>query len=110
MLDPYEPPVHHIEHPSEPVGPFNFFHPSYKVEGWEATSFFTMFVGVVMACCVGYTNTDPDHDYRAWARREALTRMKIKEEGGEVEFGKWYSSLREQEAPTFDHVWSDEKK
>ena len=36
---------------------------------------------------------------QAWARREALARMKIREEGGEVEFGKYYSEQHKFEEP-----------
>lgn len=34
---------------------------------------------------------------QAWARREALAREKVVENGGEIEFGKWYQSVQFQE-------------
>jgi hypothetical protein len=43
---------------------------------------------------------------QSWARREAIARMKIKEEGGEVEFGKYYSMIKEDREPT---DWDDVK-
>jgi hypothetical protein len=35
--------------------------------------------------------------FQAWARREAIAREKIMENGGEVEFGKWYQSAKFEE-------------
>ena len=32
-----------------------------------------------------------------WARREAIAREKVMEEGGEIEFGKWYQNAKFQE-------------
>jgi hypothetical protein len=34
---------------------------------------------------------------QAWARREALAREKVVENGGEIEFGKWYQTVQFQE-------------
>ena len=43
------------------------------------------------ALIFGYGNTDRE-SFREWARREAVARERIVEEGGELEFGKFYSS------------------
>ena len=63
--------------------------PGDPLEGWEG-----MYV-LVMGLCTGalvfgYGNTERE-SFREWARREALAREKIVEEGGELEFGKFYS-------------------
>ena len=67
-----------------------FSQPGAPLEGWEG-----MYV-LVMGLCTGvlvfgYGNTERE-SFREWARREALAREKIIEEGGEIEFGKFYSS------------------
>merc|ERR1719235_2830607 len=64
--------------------------PGAPLEGWEG-----MYV-LVMGLCTGvlvfgYGNTERE-SFREWARREAFAREKIIEEGGEIEFGKFYSS------------------
>lgn len=64
--------------------------PGDKLEGWEIIYCLTMgscFIAVVF----GYGNTERE-SFRSWARREALAREKVVEEGGELEFGKFYSS------------------
>ena len=67
-----------------------FLQPGAPLEGWEGIYL------IVMGSCTlllvfGYGNTQRE-SFREWARREALARERVIEDGGELEFGKFYSS------------------
>lgn len=84
-----------------PAGPYDIPHKAsypteaffggskeHKFEGWEYITVFTYIVsfGVVYFGL----NTNGLDRFREWARREADARAVIKENGGEIEFGKFY--------------------
>ena len=69
---------------------FVFLQPGQPLEGWEFIYALTMGLSAG-APIFGYGNTDRE-SFREWARREAVARERIVEEGGELEFGKFYSS------------------
>lgn len=64
--------------------------PGHPTEGWEGIYMFVMGF-CTLALVFGYGNVQRE-SFREWARREALARERVVEEGGELEFGKFYSS------------------
>ena len=55
------------------------------MEGWEII-YGTTFLGTTLALVLGY-NTGARETFRDWARKEALAREEVIENGGEIEFG-----------------------
>lgn len=54
------------------------------MQNWE-------FVHPLVFCFLKYL-TLPPHFYQEWAIREAKAREEVREAGGEIEFGKYYST------------------
>eukprot|EP01033_Poteriospumella_lacustris_P016417 gene16417-11736_t len=88
-LGPYEVP-HHPAYPQE-AHPFGIdFSKGYKAEGWELTT--ALVYSIMFGMFVYHTYDEKrDDDFGQWAKREAEARLNILEEGGEVQFGKYYS-------------------
>lgn len=60
-----------------------------KWEGWEPIVYVT-YAASALVLIVGISNK-PQTSILQWAREEALARMKIEDDGGEVEFGTHYA-------------------
>ena len=64
--------------------------PDWKPQGWEGVTIVT-YIACTVAIVFGVGNKEDD-SFKGWCRREALAREKHEENGGEVEFGKYYSA------------------
>eukprot|EP01041_Mallomonas_annulata_P012784 gene12783-26954_t len=78
---------HHATQPSEAY-PFGRI-PGTPLEGWEIITAVTVFACTALLTTNIYFSHD--ENFQMWAKREALAREKIIENGGEIEFGKYYS-------------------
>jgi hypothetical protein len=62
---------------------------------WEG---FEVIYGLTILSCtlvvVGGSFMKTDVDFQTWARREAEAREKIIEKGGEIEYGKYYQTVK----------------
>lgn len=105
---PYDVP----HHPTYPDKAYLFgINPNekYKYEGWEGITAFTYIIVTGMILYSAFTQ--PVDSFKVkffyflyiyhlssflsvqlWARNEAIARQKIRESGGEIEFGKFYST------------------
>mmetsp|Transcript_33808 Transcript_33808/g.49083 ORF Transcript_33808/g.49083 Transcript_33808/m.49083 type:complete len:176 (+) Transcript_33808:726-1253(+) len=93
----------HVDH--GPVGPYDLKHHAtypkeayflginpkeYKSEGFEVITIVTY---ILMFGILALTFTVKESDsFREWAIREAKAREEVREAGGEIEFGKYYST------------------
>ena len=64
--------------------------PGKKNEGWEYITY-ACYTACFVWLTVGLSMKDDDL-FTSWARREALAREKAREDGEEIEFGKYYSN------------------
>mmetsp|Transcript_3724 Transcript_3724/g.3861 ORF Transcript_3724/g.3861 Transcript_3724/m.3861 type:complete len:132 (+) Transcript_3724:78-473(+) len=74
--------------------------PGDPLEGWELITFGTL--GICISLLVvgkGFSNND---NFQEWAKKEAVARETIKENGGEIEFGKFYSDRKEYASDAID--------
>lgn len=62
----------------------------YEWEGWEGITAF-VYITCFFALCFG---GKPYNSFRDWATREALAREKLVEDGEEIEFGKYYQTVK----------------
>ncbi len=65
--------------------------PGAKSEGWEGVTIVTLLACTIVI--VFGTNAKDDDSFKSWCRREALAREAHTENGGEVEFGKYYQKV-----------------
>lgn len=84
---PYDLP-HHNAYPDEAY-PFGLS-PGKQTEGWEYITLLT-YAGCFIALTFGMATKSND-SFTDWARREAIARESVKENGGEIEFGKYYQN------------------
>ena len=49
-------------------------------------------------------------NFREWAKKEALAREKVIENGGEIEFGKYYSKSEFEPAEDLDGMPTDKEQ
>jgi len=87
--EPYAVP-HHKEYSDKPM----FLHQDpdkpYEWQGWEIPS-----IGTILICALLMIFGDHKRDnFDNWCMNEARARIAIKAEGGEIEFGKWYSDQK----------------
>ncbi len=68
--------------------------PNYKTEGWEVITWVT-YAACTLLLVVGVGSQNND-TFKSWCRREALARETHEENGGEVEFGKYYQKIEYQ--------------
>mmetsp|Transcript_19482 Transcript_19482/g.21127 ORF Transcript_19482/g.21127 Transcript_19482/m.21127 type:complete len:169 (+) Transcript_19482:79-585(+) len=106
--EPYAP-KHHQTYPNEayPLG----LGPDYKSEGWEVISiggFIVCFVLLAFDLSDTFTFLPkrPEETFNDWATAEALARRKVRAEGGEIEFGKFYS--KPKDLRTYKYTANDE--
>ena len=91
---PYDLP-HHAAYP-ETAYPFGLS-PTRKTEGWEAFTWVT-YAACFAALAFGLSAKGNSDSFTEWARREALARETVKENGGEVVFGTYYANASYEEA------------
>ena len=95
----------HGHGPSKPAGPYDLPHhaaypdaaypfglvPGKPKEGWEYITLAT-YMGCFVALVFGLSAKGNSDSFTEWARREALAREAVVENGGEIEFGKYYQT------------------
>lgn len=78
------------------------------MEGWEIITALTYIIsfGIIY---FGTSQTKDFDKYKDWARQEAKARAIFVENGGEVEFGKWYQT-EEYELEAIDAIPTPKEK
>ena len=95
---------HDVAHPKEPYAPKHHHHypdkqylfgikPGDKAEGWEAPVWGVYAICFAIAAFGMGMKATGVEEFQSWARREAIARESVREGGGEVEFGKYYSKV-----------------
>jgi len=94
----------HGHGPTKPAGPYDLPHgpaypeeaypfglsPDRKTEGWEVITWATY---ALCFCALVFGMSAKSNDsFTDWARREALAREQVKENGGEIKFGTYYQN------------------
>ena len=104
----------HQTAPHKPAGPYDLPHghhypseayplgmvPGRKSEGWEGITAVVL-VSCFLILTVG-SNIKSGGTFPEWARREALAREKHIENGGTVEFGKYYQNAEYEDGDGID--------
>jgi len=94
----------HGHGPAKPAGPYDLPHgpaypeeaypfglsPDRKSEGWEVITWATY--ALCFCALVFGMNAKSNDSFTDWARREALAREQVKENGGEIKFGTYYQN------------------
>jgi len=107
--------AHGHEHGHKPAGPYDLPHPAAYpdtayafglspgkgTEGWEYITLFT-YVGCFAVLAFGLSAKGNSDSFTEWARREALARDLIKENGGEIVFGTYYQTAQYEEGDGVD--------
>mmetsp|Transcript_5239 Transcript_5239/g.4718 ORF Transcript_5239/g.4718 Transcript_5239/m.4718 type:complete len:142 (-) Transcript_5239:42-467(-) len=97
---PYDPPHHHVNDQEAYFGgkPYDS-----NLEGWEIPTLITTFACVfILFAGPAIFQSGDDLDFKVWARVEASNRLKAKQAGSEIEFGKFYSSKKYVESDEED--------
>ena len=100
--------------PHKPAGPYDLPHghhypseayplgmvPGKKAEGWEGIVMLT-YASCFLILTAGMSMKEND-SFTDWARREAQAREQVVENGGTVEFGKYYQVAEYEQGDEID--------
>lgn len=74
--------------------------PGRKAEGWESIVLLTF--GSCFLILTAGMSMKSDDSFKGWARREAQAREQVVENGGTVEFGKYYQVAEYEQGDEID--------